>query len=133
MLGHVARDANAKTADAHAPAVFYKISTATVFRIPYRIKLYDSQLAPNLRRVRIFSPKESVEIVSEPVDIHSGQNRKAEFLEKNPLGAYLSSNSTTAPTRRNQAICRYFEGIYPEPPLMGLSVSPLRWLGLNRH
>ncbi len=73
---------HARTADAQAPAVFYKISTATGFRIPYRIKLYDSQLGPNPRRMRVFLA-----------------------------------------TWRNQAICRYFEGIYPEPPLMGLSVS----------
>ncbi len=45
---------HARTADAQAPAVFYKISTATGFRIPYRIKLYDSQLGPNPRRMRVF-------------------------------------------------------------------------------
>ena len=85
------------------------------------MKIYDFPLAPNPRRVRIFVAEKGVQIVYEPVDILSGQNRTPEFLLKNPLGGLpvLEFDDGTY-LAESVAICRYFEGLYPEPPLMGV-------------
>lgn len=86
------------------------------------MKIYDYPFAPNPRRVRIFLAEKGIEIVYEQVDIMSGQNRKPEFLEKNPLGGLpvLEFDDGTF-LAESVAICRYFEGMYPEPPLMGIN------------
>lgn len=86
------------------------------------MKIYDYQFAPNPRRVRIFLAEKGIEIVYEQVDIMSAQNRKPEFLEKNPLGGLpvLEFDDGTF-LAESVAICRYFEGTYPEPPLMGIN------------
>ncbi len=88
------------------------------------MKIYDSPLAPNPRRVRIFLAEKNIDIVYVHVDIFKGENRTVEFLEKNPLGGLpvLEFDDGTYLTE-SVAICRYFEGMYPEPPLMG--VGPL--------
>jgi glutathione S-transferase len=85
------------------------------------MKIYDFKLAPNPRRVRIFLAEKKVEIVYVQVDLLSGENRQVEFLEKNPLGGLpvLEFDDGTYLTE-SVAICRYFEGLYPTPPLMGV-------------
>jgi len=84
------------------------------------MKIYDFPLAPNPRRVRIFLAEKNLEIVYVHVDIMKGENRTVEFMEKNPLGGLpvLEFDDGTYLTE-SVAICRYFEGIQPEPPLMG--------------
>lgn len=88
------------------------------------MKLYESKTAPNARRVRMFLAEkgllEQVECVE--LDLQGGDNISAEFRQKNPLakipvlefddGSYLSESI---------AICRYFEALHPETPLMGRS------------
>ena len=84
------------------------------------VKLYNHAVAPNPRRVRIFAAEKGIELSLEEVDILAGQSRTPEFLAKNssggvPLlelddGSYLSESV---------AICRYLEGLYPEPNLLG--------------
>jgi glutathione S-transferase len=85
------------------------------------MKIYDFPLAPNPRRVRIFLAEKKIEIVYVHVDIMKGEDRTAEFMEKNPLGGLpvLEFDDGTYLTE-SLAICRYFEGVYPEPPLMGI-------------
>ena len=85
------------------------------------MQLLDSKSAPNPRRVRIFLAEKGVEVPIVQVDIAAAENRGKAFLQKNPLGGvpvlelddgrYLSESV---------AICRYFEGIHPDPPLMGI-------------
>lgn len=84
------------------------------------MKIYDSQLAPNPRRVRIFLAEKGVQVPYEQVDIVSGANRSPEFRKKNPLGTVpvLELDDGTC-IAESVAICRYFEELYPEPPLMG--------------
>ncbi len=84
------------------------------------MKIYDSQTAPNPRRVRIFLAEKGVAIPYEQVDIVKADNRSAEFRRKNPLGTLpvleLDDGSYIA---ESVAICRYFEETQPQPPLMG--------------
>ncbi|MCX8072437.1 MAG: glutathione S-transferase family protein [Candidatus Binatia bacterium] len=84
------------------------------------MKIYDSQLAPNPRRVRIFLAEKGIEVPYEQVDIVGGANRSPEFRKKNPLGTVpvLELDDGTC-IAESVAICRYFEELYPEPPLMG--------------
>ncbi len=87
------------------------------------MKLYDSAMAPNPRRIRIFLAEKGIALPTEQVDIGSRANLAPEFLAKNPFaqvpvlelddGTYISESV---------AISRYFEEIQPEPPLFGVGV-----------
>jgi glutathione S-transferase len=85
------------------------------------MKLHESTMAPNPRRVRIFLSEKGIEVPTEQVDIASAENRKPPFLAKNPMGGVpileLDDGRYLAET---VAICRYFEGLHPEPALMGV-------------
>jgi glutathione S-transferase len=85
------------------------------------MKIYDFALAPNPRRVRIFLAEKGIDILYEQVDIGTGQNREAWFIEKNPIGSLpvLEFDDGTY-LAESVAICRYFEMTYPNPPLMGV-------------
>ena len=84
------------------------------------MKLYNHPMAPNPRRVRIFAAEKRIRLQLEDIDLLGGQNRTPEFLKKNPSGgvpvlelddgSYLSESI---------AICRYLEGLHPEPNLFG--------------
>jgi len=84
------------------------------------MKLYDSRMAPNPRRVRIFLAEKGIELPVVQVDIGKAENRRPEFLAKNPMGTLpvleLDDGTCIAET---VAICRYFERTQAEPPLMG--------------
>ena len=82
--------------------------------------LYDSKIAPNPRRVRIFLAEKGISVPIRQVDIGTGENRKPPFLAKNPLGGLpvLELDDGTC-IAESVAICRYFEEIHPSPPLMG--------------
>jgi glutathione S-transferase len=85
------------------------------------MKLYDSANAPNPRRVRIFLAEKGIEVPTVQVDIgKTAENRRPEFLAKNPLGGVpiLELDDGTC-LAESVAICRYFEEIQPEPALMG--------------
>ncbi len=84
------------------------------------MKLYDSAVAPNPRRVRIFLAEKAVDVPRLQVDIAKSENRGAEYLKKNPLGGVpiLELDDGTILTE-SVAICRYFEETKPEPNLMG--------------
>ena len=84
------------------------------------MKLYDSATAPNPRRVRIFLAEKGVSVPTESIDIGARENDAPEFLAKNALGRVplleLDDGTTLA---ESVAICRYFEALYPDPPLFG--------------
>ena len=84
------------------------------------MKLYDSAMAPNPRRVRIFLAEKGIEVPTEQVDIAKAENRKPPFLAKNPMGVLpvLELDDGTC-IAESVAICRYFEEMQPEPALMG--------------
>jgi len=85
------------------------------------MKIYDSQTAPNPRRVRVFLAEKGVAVPYEPVDIVKADNRSEAFRRKNPLGTLpvLALDDGTH-IAESVAICRYFEETHPEPPLMGV-------------
>ena len=84
------------------------------------LKLYNHSLAPNPRRVRIFAAEKDIQLALEEVDILAGKSRTPEFLAKNSSGAVpvleLDDGSCLS---ESVAICRYLEGLHPEPNLLG--------------
>lgn len=88
------------------------------------MRLYDTKSAPNPRRVRIFLAEKGVEIPVVQVDLLSRENYTPEFRAKNPMGRVpvleLDDGTCIAET---VAICRYVEGMHPQPPLMGTDVK----------
>lgn len=84
------------------------------------MKIYDFALAPNPRRLRIFVAEKGLKIPTEQVDIFAGKNRTPEMLAKNPAGGLpvleLDDGTHMA---ESVAICRYLEGLHPDPNLMG--------------
>ena len=88
------------------------------------MKLYDSKLAPNPRRVRMFLAEKGIQVPLVNVDIAKAENRQPPFLAKNPMGGVpvLELDDGTC-ISESVAICRYFEGVQPEPPLMGVDAK----------
>ncbi len=88
------------------------------------MKLFESRSAPNPRRVRIFIAEKGIEVPCVEVDIGKAVNREAEFREINPMGEVpvlqLDDGRHLA---ESVAICRYIEGRYPDPPLMGVDAD----------
>jgi len=84
------------------------------------MKLYDYGAAPSPRRVRIFLAEKGLEVERVEVDLRTGQHLKPEFRAVNPRGVVpvLQLDDGTC-IDESVAICRYFEEIQPEPPLMG--------------
>jgi glutathione S-transferase len=84
------------------------------------LKLYNHAVAPNPRRVRIFAAEKSIELSLEEIDILAGQSRTSQFLAKNSSGGVpvleLDDGSYLS---ESVAICRYLEGLHPEPNLLG--------------
>jgi glutathione S-transferase len=84
------------------------------------MRLYDGGRAPNPRRVRIFLAEKGMTVPVEKIDLASLQHKSAEFTAINPLQRVpvLVLDDGTVITE-SVAICRYFEGLRPEPPLFG--------------
>jgi glutathione S-transferase len=85
------------------------------------MKLYDTPLAPNPRRVRWFMAEkgiEDIEIVT--LNLMEGTHKQADYLRKAGLAnvPMLEMDDGTCITE-SLAICRYLESRYPEPNLFG--------------
>ncbi len=84
------------------------------------MQLYDSAVAPNPRIVRVYLAEKGIEVPKVQVDLAGAENRKPEYLAKNPMGGVpmleLDDGTYIAETI---AICRYFEEQQPEPALFG--------------
>jgi glutathione S-transferase len=84
------------------------------------MKLYDSGRAPNPRRVRIFLAEKGIKVPSEQVDLGQLQQRSDAYTAINPMQrvpALMLDDGTVI--AESIAICRYFEGVQPEPLLFG--------------
>ena len=88
------------------------------------MKIYNSPVAPNPRRVRVFLAEKGISVTYEDVDIGKAVNRQPEFLKKNPLAGVpvLELDDGTC-ISESVAICRYFEELHPEPRLMGIDAK----------
>ena len=85
------------------------------------MKLYDSRLAPNPRRVRWFMVEkgiDDIEVVD--VDLMQGAHRTPEYVARAGIAQApaLTMDCGTTITE-SLAICRYLESLYPEPNLFG--------------
>jgi glutathione S-transferase len=86
------------------------------------MKLYDSRLAPNPRRVRWFMAEKAIDdIVVDTFDLFDGRHKTAEYLDEvgvaNVPALVLDDGQVIT---ESIAICRYLESLYPEPNLFGL-------------
>lgn len=84
------------------------------------MKLYEMKGPPSPRRVRIFLAEKGVEVETVEVNIREGAHFSKEMMAKNPRCTipFLELDDGTVISEVN-AICRYFEDIYPDPPLFG--------------
>jgi glutathione S-transferase len=84
------------------------------------MKLYDGGRAPNPRRVRIFLAEKGMTVPIETVDLGRLEHKSQAFTALNPLQRVpvLVLDDGTVITE-SIAICRYFEGLRPDPPLFG--------------
>lgn len=76
--------------------------------------------APNPRRVRIFAAEKGIELRTRDLSIPAREHKSDEFVALNPRGQTpaLQLDDGTVITE-SVAICRYLEGLHPEPPLFG--------------
>lgn len=84
------------------------------------MKLYEWGAAPNPRRVRIFLAEKGIEVPTEDVGVPNSGDLKPEFLAAHPHRRVplLELDDGTC-IGEAMAICRYFEALHPDPPLMG--------------
>jgi glutathione S-transferase len=84
------------------------------------MKLYDGARAPNPRRVRVFLAEKGISVPTEPVDLGTMAHKSPAYTAVNPLQrvpALVLDDGTVL--TESIAICRYFEGLQPDPPLFG--------------
>ena len=84
------------------------------------MKLLDQAQAPNPRRVNIFLAEKGIEVPREIFNIPKKEHLTDEIKGLNPMQRLpiLVLDDGTA-ISESIAICRYFEELHPEPPLMG--------------
>ena len=86
------------------------------------MRLYNSNLAPNPRRVRIVLAEKGVSIPRVEVDLGKLEHKTPEFAGLNPFQTIpileLDDGTRIA---KSIAICRYIEALWPEPNLFGLT------------
>jgi glutathione S-transferase len=84
------------------------------------VKLYDGGRAPNPRRTRIFLAEKGLKVPTQQVDLGALEQMNPDYAEINPLkrvpALVLDDGMVLT---ESVAICRYFEGVHPEPPLFG--------------
>jgi len=84
------------------------------------MKLYDGAKAPNPRRVRVFLAEKGISVPTEQVDLGAKQQKSSAYTALNPLQrvpALVLDDGTVL--TESIAICRYFEGLQPDPSLFG--------------
>jgi glutathione S-transferase len=84
------------------------------------MKLYDFVGAPNPKKVRVYLAEKGITIPLVPVDIVTGENRKPDFLAKNPMGGLpVLGLDDGSHLTESLAIIEYLEELHPEPPMIG--------------
>jgi glutathione S-transferase len=84
------------------------------------MKLYDYAIAPNPRRVTIFIAEKGIDIDTVQIDLRAGEHKTPEFTALNPMQDVpaLELDDGSCINQVN-AICRYQDEVYPQPPLYG--------------
>ncbi len=78
--------------------------------------------APNPRRVRIFAAEKGIALPMRDLSIPAREHKAEDYLAINPRGqvpALLLDDG--AAITESVAICRYLEGLHPQPSLFGTS------------
>lgn len=90
------------------------------------MRIYDDTKsdAPSPRKVRVFLAEKGLDVPLVQIDIHKRESRTPEFKRKNPMGSVpvLELDDGTC-ISDSVAICRYFEHLHPDPPLLGESAE----------
>ena len=84
------------------------------------MKIIETRMAPNPRRVRIFIAEKGIEIPYEQISIMEGAHKSEDFTRSNPgqrVPVLVLDDGTCI--SETVAICRYFEEVQPEPALFG--------------
>ena len=85
------------------------------------MKLYNSNLAPNPRRVRIFLAEKGVTAPTVDVDLARLEQKSQAFSALNPFqGVPALELDDGTIIAESVAICRYIEELHPDPPLFGV-------------
>lgn len=82
--------------------------------------LYTQSASPNGQRASIFLKEKGVELSMTEIDLRAGENLSEEHRAKNPFGRVpvLELDDGTY-LSESLAICRYMEGLHPDPNLFG--------------
>lgn len=84
------------------------------------MQLYDDKGAPNPRRVRVFIEEKGMDVPKTAVSIMEGQHKTPDYRKIAPNGRVpalvLDDGSVIL---ESMSICRYLEGLQPEPNLFG--------------
>lgn len=101
----------------------------------FRMKILETRLAPNPRRVRIFLAEKGINVPFEELDLMKGALRTPEFTKLNPFQRVpLLILDDGTPIAETMAICRYFEATQPEPALLGRGAKEQAIVEMwNRH
>jgi len=84
------------------------------------MKVYDFIGAPNPKRLRVYLAEKGITVPMEQMNIVTGENRKPEFLKKNPLGGLpVLELDDGSHLTESLAIMEYFEELHPNPPMIG--------------
>ena len=84
------------------------------------MKLFSWDIGPNPRRVRIYLAEKGLDVPIEDVGVPGKPILKPEFLDGHPhrrVPLLVLDDGTEI--GEAMAICRYFETLHPNPPLMG--------------
>jgi glutathione S-transferase len=85
------------------------------------MKLYDSKLAPNARRVRIFLAEKEISVPTVDMDLARLEHKTAAFSVLNPFQTVPALELDDGEViSESAAICRYFEELHPAPALFGV-------------
>lgn len=84
------------------------------------MKIYETKTAPTPRRVRFFLAEKNIPMDYVQIDIQGGENLSPVMRAKNPMAKVpvLELDDGTC-IYESVSICRYFEELYPQTPLMG--------------
>jgi len=86
------------------------------------MKLHQSNLSPNSRRVRVFLAEKGLDIPYVDVDLSKGESHTPDYLNMNPMGEVpMLETDDGCYITESVAICRYFEALQPEPHLFGVT------------
>ena len=79
-----------------------------------------SSIGPNPGVVTMFIAEKEIDLPTETIDIMTSENRRADFLAKNPTGGTpLLELDDGSFLSESIAICEYLEELHPAPALVG--------------